>query len=339
VTAGAPIRVGVAGAGHIAQVAHLPAYARLPGIVVGAICDVDVPKARRVAERYGIRRVVSSFEELVALDELDAVDVCLPNHLHAPATVAALESGRHVLCEKPFGRTGAEARSMVEAAEASGKVLLAGFNNRFREDAQVLRRFVAGGALGRVFYSKTGWLMNAASWEQGEWREQRHRAGGGVLLDLGVPMLDLVLWLLDFPEVVSVSAEANPRPQGDTVESTAVGLFRLADGGSISLEVGWGLLMERDLAYANLFGDAGAALLHPLRIHKEMHGSLVNVTPTLLQPQNAYKRSYEFEIQHFAGCIRGEADPASPGRHGLAPHAITEAFYRSALERRETRPA
>jgi len=338
VTPGAPIRVGVAGAGHIAQVAHLPAYARLPGIMVAAICDSDVPKARRVAERYGVRRVVASFEELARLDDLDAVDVCLPNHLHAPATVVALEAGKHVLCEKPLGRSRAEAQTMVDAAEKAGRVLMAGFNNRFREDAQVLRRFVAGGELGRVFYSKTGWLMSAASWAEGEWREQRHRAGGGVLFDLGVPMLDLVLWLLDFPEVVSVSAEANPVPQGDTVESTAVGLFRIAGGGSVSLEVGWGLLMERDLAYANLFGDAGAALLHPLRIHREMHGSLVNVTPALQQPQNAYKRSYEFEIQHFAACVRGEAEPASPGRHALALHAITEAFYRSALERREVRP-
>ncbi len=331
------VRIGIVGAGAIAQVSHLPAYARIPGVAVGAICDVDLAKARRVAARYNVPRVTRSYDELASMDELDAVDICLPNHLHAPAATAALEAGKHVLCEKPFSRSSKEAELMVAAAGKQDRVLMSGFNGRYREDVTVLRRFVSEGELGTVFYAKTGWLMQPSAWSGSSWKTKKRYAGGGVLLDLGIQMLDTTLWLLDMPEVESVSATAHPRPQREDLESTASALLRLAGGGTVTLEVSWGLLMEKDFAYLNLFGDQGAALLNPLRVHKEMHGSLMNVTPAVSAGRNAYKLSYENEIRHFVECVRTGARPLSPGEDALTMLRLLEAVYQSALEGREIR--
>lgn len=330
-----PVRVGLVGAGAIAQISHLPALARIPGVKVVALCDVDQGKARRVASRYNVPRTTVSFEELAGLDDVDAVDICLPNHLHAPAALAALGAGKHVLCERPFSRSSREASEMVAAAGKAGRVLMSGFNSRFREDVTVLKRFVAGGEIGNVFYAKTGWLMQSSTWSGEGWRKKKQYAGGGVLLDLGIQMLDTTLWLLDLPRVTAVSASAHPRPDGDRLESTASAHLRLAGGGSVTVEVSWSLLMERDFAYVNLFGDKGAALLNPLRLHKEMHGSLVNVTPNLTSPRNTYKLSYENEIRHFVECIRTGARPLSPGEDAVQMLQLLEALYRSVEEGRE----
>lgn len=331
------VRVGLVGAGAIAQVSHFPAFHRLSGVKVTAVCDSDLSKARRVASRYNVPRITDSFEELAGMDEVDAVDICLPNHLHAPAALAALAAGKHVLCERPFSRSSKEAAEMVAAAKQKKLVLMSGFNSRFREDVDILKRFITAGELGNVFYAKTGWLMQAATWSGAGWRKKKKYAGGGVLLDLGIQMLDTTLWLLDMPKVETVSATANPRPEKEELESTASAMLRLAGGAAVTLEVSWGLLMERDFAYVNLFGDKGAALLNPLRLHKEMHGSLVNVTPALSSPKNTYKLSYEREIQHFVECVREGTRPLASGEDALEMLKLLEALYRSALEGEEVR--
>ena len=329
------VRVGIVGAGAIAQVSHFPAYHRMPGVKLTAVCDVDLAKARRVASRYNVPHVLESFEELARLDDVDVVDICLPNHLHAPATLAALEAGKDVHCERPFSRSSEEAAAMVRAARERDRVLMSGFNNRYREDAILLRRFIAEGEIGRIFYGKAGWLMQASTWSGAGWRKKKKYAGGGVLMDLGIQMLDMALWILGMPKVVTVSATANPRPSLDDMESTASAFLRLANDNVITLEVSWGLLMERDFAYVNLFGEKGVALLNPLRLHKEMHGSLVNVTPNLGATKNPYKLSYESEIRHFIDCVRTRARPDSSAEDALLILQLLEGLYRSATEGRE----
>jgi predicted dehydrogenase len=337
VSEGKTVRVGIIGAGAVAQVSHFPAYGSLPGVKVTAVCDVDRAKARRVANRYDVARITDSYEELVGMDEVDAVDICLPNHLHVPAALAAIEAGKHVLCERPFSRNSTEAKQIVDAGKKQKLVLMSGFNNRFRDDVQVLKQFVTQEELGEIFYAKTGWLMQAATWSGAAWRKKKKYAGGGVLLDLGIQMLDLALWLLGMPEVDAVSATTHPQPKKEEVESTASAFLRLRSGGTVTLEVSWGLLMERDFAYLNLFGDKGAALLNPLQLHKEMNGSLVNVTPTLSTSVNTYKQSYANEIRHFVDCVRTGARPQSPGEDAVTMLRLLEALYQSAVEGREVR--
>lgn len=333
------IRVGVIGAGAGAQINHIPTYSRIEGVEVAAVCDIDVEKARRVAQRFNIPLATADHDQVFADKDIDAIDICVPNHLHSSMTVGALNAGKHVICERPFSRNPAEAAKMVAAAEKNKCVLMAAFNNRYRNDAQVLKTFMAKGEVGKIFYVKSGWLLKHTDWDDKSWKSQKRLAGGGVLIDLGVQMLDLALWILGMPAVETVTASTFTRPGHDEVESNAAAHLRLAGGCTLTLEVGWSLLMEKDFAYLNLFGEHGAALLNPLRLHREMHGSLVNVTPSLESSRNIYRQSYENELSHFVECVRTGKKPLSPGSEAVEVLKVLEAIYKSAQTGREVKLA
>src|SRR5262249_28318429 len=149
---------------------HIPALKKLEGVELAALCDRDQEKALRVAQRFGVPLATNNFEDILGDDSIDWVDVCTPNYLHAPITIAALESGKHVLVERPIARNAAEAEKMVRVAEKAGRVLMCALSHRFREDTKILKRFVDRGELGDVFYTKTGWLRQRTEWRNEEWR-------------------------------------------------------------------------------------------------------------------------------------------------------------------------
>jgi predicted dehydrogenase len=330
------LKAALVGVGVAGQVGHIPAWKKLEGVELVALCDRDIEKATRVAQRFGVPVATSNFEDVLADPEIDLVDVCTPNFLHAPLAVAALESGKHVLVERPIARTAAEAEKMVRAAEKAGRHLACALSHRFREDTKILKRFVDRGELGDVFYSKTGWLRQRTDWRTEEWRQQKSVSGGGVLMDLGVQMLDLALYVLGNPKVESVSASAHRAGKAE-VEDSLVALLRLEGVGVLNLEVTWGLLMEKDFAYLNLFGQSGAALWNPLRIHKGMHGSLVNVTPAVDSPRNVYKGAIDAQIAHFAECVKKGTTPIATGAELLQVMRLVDAIYRSAEQGKEVR--
>src|SRR5205814_7332725 len=130
-----------------------------------ALCDRDPEKAHRVAQKFGIPTAVARIEDLFEMESLDAIDICTPNFLHAPMAVAALEAGKHVLCERPLARSGEEAAAMVKAAKKSDCMLMCAVQHRFRPDAQLLRTFVQKGDLGQIFFAKAGWLRQRTEWD------------------------------------------------------------------------------------------------------------------------------------------------------------------------------
>ena len=327
-----PLQIGVIGLGSVAQVAHIPGWARLrPDVQLAVVCDEDKARLRAVAQKFGVPKAVADFEDVLRDDSIDAVDICTPNHLHAPMAIAALRSGKAVLCERPMARNGREAESMVKAAEKAERVLMCAMNNRFRADAQILRTFIQKGELGELFHIKCGWLRRGETYG---WKAERAMSGGGAVLDLGVQMVDLALWLAGGPAVATVSAQVH-RARADAVEDSGVALLRHKGGAVVTVEVSWSLNIERDVAYLHAFGTRGAALLSPLRIHKELHGSLVNVTPAIDSERNVYRQSYEREIEHFVACIRGSKAQLSPGEDGLAIMRLADAIYASAKSGRE----
>ncbi len=333
------VKAALVGVGVAGQVSHIPAWKKLEGVELVALCDRDLEKATRVAQRFSVPRAVESLDELLADEEIDLIDVCTPNFLHAPLAIAALESGKHVLVERPIARNAAETEKMVKAADKAGRLLECALAHRFREDTKILKKFVDRGELGDVFYTKTGWLRQRTDWRTEEWRQQKQVSGGGVLMDLGVQMLDLTLHILGGPKVVSVSASAHRAGKAE-VEDSLIALLRLESGGVINLEVTWGLLMEKDFAYVNLFGQSGAALWNPLRIHKGMHGSLVNVTPTVDSPRNVYKQAIEAQVAHFAEAVRKAGSGGSAtgsGTEMLEVMRLVDAIYRSAEQGKEVR--
>src|SRR6201985_1078896 len=144
------IRIGLVGAGAIAQLAHLPVLTKMRGASVTAICDNDRPKARALADRVGIDDVLTDIEDLLELEELDAVVIATPNHLHEPHVLSALASKRHVLCERPLSLTSRGVERILAAASRAGCTVTVANNHRYRTDVQTLSRFIQGGELGKI---------------------------------------------------------------------------------------------------------------------------------------------------------------------------------------------
>jgi predicted dehydrogenase len=330
------LRIGLVGVGSAAQVNHLPALKKLDGVELVALCDRDSEKAERVAQRFGVPQAYARFEDLLADESIDAVDITTPNYLHAPMAEAALEAGKHVLCERPLARSLTEANAMAKAARKADRLLMCALQHRFRPDAQLLRKFVEKGDLGGIFLAKAGWLRQRTEWDSEEWREQKRESGGGVVLDLGFQTIDLALWVLGNPQVESVTASVHRTRKG-AVEDSATAFLRLASGATLTLELTWGLLMEKEFQYLNLFGAGGAALLNPFRVHKGMHGTLVNVTPELEPSRNQYRQSMEAQLQHFADALRGGRHAMGLAEEILPVMELMDAIYKSAETGKEVK--
>ena len=340
-----PVGVGLLGGGAVAQVAHLPVYRRLRTTHLVAICEHDAPKRRALRERVGADHAVATLDELLAIDEVEAVDVCLPSDLHRDSVLRCLEAGKHVLCEKPLGLDAAQVADVIAAQERSGRVVLVGMNNRYRDDSILLKEAVEQGTLGEVYYARARWHKRREPARPGVWYYQPGRAGGGVVMDLGLPMLDLALWLCDYPEPERVSASFYYHMRVD-VEDTAVVSVRCAGGITISVETSWNQIWDRKQAilgerdhFFTLVGTEGSGLLDPLRVYQRMHGNLVNVTPTSQRRgRNLYMESYEREIAFFAEVTRGRED-APPLSEQLALARLLDAVRMSAEEGREVEVA
>lgn len=326
-----PVRVAVLGAGSIAQIVHLPILSRMRGVQVAAIADRDAHTARTIAKRFEVPAVATTFEEVLT-DDVDAVVVCTPSNRHEDQVRAALRAGKYVLCEKPLALTAEGVASILSEPGAEERLVVA-MNQRYRPDAVALRQFVAGGELGDVYYLRTGWL-NRYRPRGRTWRERKSTAGGGAFMDLGLQMLDLALWTLDYPVAERVSAHMYQRPESE-VEDAAMLVVGLEGNRVINVECTWNLLAQRDRQYLNLTGSSGSGSLSPLAVFKEMPAGLVEVTPQVpAARENLFTASYRNELSQFVEAVRGERAVQSPREH-LVLMRLVEAAYRSAQERRE----
>lgn len=326
------VSVAVIGAGGAAQVVHLPILKRLPELEVAALVDRDLEKARTIGERFSVPRILSSVDELREVEGLDAVVVCTPNDSHEEVTLACLEQGFHVLCERPLCTSSAAAERMVDAAEAAGLQLMVALNQRFRYDVRAIRQFVHSGELGEVFYVRSSWLNQRERRPRKGWRREPDRAGGGVMMDLGVPAVDLALWMMGYPPVERVSARFHRRRK---VEDSAAALLSLEGDTTVNVEVTWELMEERDRHGVYVLGTRGSAGTSPFRVLKEMETGLTEVTPPSDAAQGGpYTASYRQEWASFLRRVRGE-EPVEPEREQVQLMRVIEACYRSAEEGRE----
>jgi predicted dehydrogenase len=330
---GRPVRIGVIGVGignlHMQSMMKLP----LGQVEIAAICDADKARAEERATEYGVTKVFTDHKEMMKDDGLDAVMVCVPNFLHSEMTLDAFAAGKHVYCEKPMAMNAVDAEQMVEAGNKAGKILMMGFNNRFRGDSQLLKSFIKSGELGDIYYGKTGWIRRDGIPGLGGWFTTKDKAGGGPLIDLGVHVLDLTLWLMGNPKPVSVMGSAYAKfgpqaakEQGGTydVEDLAAGLIKLDNGATLFLEASWASHIAQDVIYTNLVGTAGGADLDPLRIYKKIHG-----VTTDLKPQFHPADGHQMAVKHFVDCLREGKQPMATGQHGLDIMRILDSIYKS----------
>jgi predicted dehydrogenase len=270
------LRIGVIGLGFIGTQKHLTGLAQhLDRCELVAFCDLQVERADAAKDRYGSpdSYVTTDYRELLADESIDVVHVCTWNVSHAEITCAALEAGKHVLCEKPMAISGAEARQMVKAAEKSGKKLSIGYQYRFRKESQFLRKVVDEGRLGEIYAAKAHAVRRRGVPIWGVFTD-KEKQGGGPLIDLGGHAIDLALWYMDNYQVESVTGVVNhklgDKPEGNmagpwdpatyTVEDSAFGFVRFTNGASLFVEAAWALnVQDSREACVTLCGTDGGA--------------------------------------------------------------------------------
>ncbi len=330
-----PVRIGVIGAGAIAQLAHLPVLSKMRGAELVALCDNDGAKARALADRFGVPDVFTDIEDLLEFDEMDAVVVATPNHLHEPHVLSALAAKVDVLCERPLAFTAKAVERIVAAAARGNRKVIVANNHRFRNDVQALDSFVRGGELGKVIGIRAGWYQQRGTVEG--WRLRRNEAGGGVLLDHGLMLLDLAFWLLDFPEVERVCAQMERGRGANAVDEAMLVTLGFPQGMSLSLDLNRAYVGVEDRWWFEVLGARGSARLAPLRVVKELNGRPTDVSPTGASTRDsAFIQSYRAELAHFLAVLRGESPYEAPADQARV-HRVLELIYRSAEEGREVR--
>jgi len=327
------VKVAVVGLGWVAQVVHLPILKKLPDVDIVAVCDTLKDRARLVSEKFGFKRFYTDLETLLVSEDVSAVILCTPTHAHKAGVLVALRAGKDVLVEKPIAPTYREAMEIAEAARQSHRKLMVGMNHRFRPDTMILKSFIEGKELGQIFYTRIGWLRKR-NFDTG-WLTQKEKSGGGVLLDLGIVILDMAFWMMGFPTPKSVRASHFSHTTKG-VEDTSLLSITMENRSVINVDVSWSMCLQDDVYYCQLFGTEGTASLNPLRINKQLHGNLVDVAPTKLDPpEKLFHRSYENELRHFLGAVRGMHPVISTAEEATQRMRIVEAAYKSARSGKE----
>lgn len=330
-----PLKVAIIGAGAVTQVAHLPALRRFKDVEVAAVCDPDLPKARALAARYRVPDAFADIQEVLEFEDLDALVICSPNHLHEAHVLAALAANLHVLVERPLALSAAGIQRIAKAAEKRGKVVFVGMNHRYRPDVQLVRSFVRAGELGDVLSVRGSWHLFRPSRQQLGWRQRREESGGGALLELGLPMLDLAFWLAGTPTPQRVSATWEKPARERAVEQSGSIFLACEGGASIFIDVTWHHLGEGERFGMGLRATRGSAAINPLTVWKELHGAPTDVSPTgSVSRENAFSASFRAEWAHFVACVRGEATAPSLDKQ-LQLTKLMDAVYRSAADERD----
>ncbi len=341
------IKVGIIGTGNISR-SHMNSYVNNPSVELYALCDIDEGRLKAAGKEYGIEKLYTNLDEMLALGELDAVSVTTWNSEHAPCTIAALNAGKHVLCEKPMATTVEDAKAMEEAAKKSGKLLMIGFVRRFGEDMKLLKDFQSVDYMGDIYYTKATYLRRNGN-PMG-WFGDKARSGGGPLIDLGVHVIDFVRYVIGNPKPISVygatfrkllareniktpkayvSASATDHDICD-VEDLATAMVRFDNGAVLQIEASFSLNIENDEGKIQLFGTkAGVTIGDTLKFISEVNDYMADVE-IKANSRMDFDKIFQGEIDHFVDCIINGTECRNPANDGVEIMKILTAIYKSA---------
>ncbi len=346
------IRVGIIGSGNISNY-HMKGYEALDNVEVVAACDLNAERVRAFAEKYGVAHTYTDLHEMVQKEELDAVSVCTWNNAHAEATIAALEQGINVLCEKPMAMNTPEANAMFEAAKKSGKLLQIGFVRRFGKNTQIAQEFIDHDELGDIYYIKTKCVRRRGN--PGGWFADKSRSGGGPLIDLGVHMIDLSRYLMGKPKAVSVYGAtfdgigpgnnikgidrycASDLSDVCTVEDFATAMIRFDNDAILQVEVSFSANVKKQGSLTlDILGTKGGMSFEPeLEIFSEKYDYLTNLTPVYQKDAVEFEANFISEIAHFVDCVANGTPTICPAEDGVELMRILDAVYLSAQTKKE----
>jgi predicted dehydrogenase len=341
------IKIGIIGTGSISE-QHIESYLSNSKVELYAFCDINEERLNLMAEKYNVKHAFTDMNEMLQLKELDAVSVCTWNSAHAPCAIAALNAGKHVLCEKPMSISEEDAKAMKEAADQNGKLLMIGFVRRYGNDCKIVKEFIQSDYFGEIYYAKATYLRRKGN--PGGWFGDKSRSGGGPLIDLGVHVIDLVRYLLGNPKPISVygatfkkledrknikgklsytSSSTNENNICD-VEDLATAMIRFDNGAVLSIEASFSLNLKKEEGKIELFGTKGGAKLDPeLELYSEINDYMANVTLDA-ETSLSFDGLFANEINHFVSCITDGIPCISPAQDGIEIMAILDAIYKSA---------
>ncbi len=339
------LKIVIIGAGFAARVVHLPGYAST-GTPVAAICDLIEERAQQLATQHHIPRVYTDWREMLEREQPDLVSLCLPNALHLEPTVASLEAGAHVLCEKPLATSVAEAKAMFDAARNAGRILMAGQHLRYEAAARAIKRVVDSGALGDIYHVEVDAIRRLGIPTWGAFH-QKSASAGGALFDIGVHMLDQAMWLIGSPKPARVSAivrrDFGTRPEIAAmlrnawdpakfdVEDFGVAFVRFENGATLVLRAAWAAHVAEQYWAVRIMGSEGGATTNPPALYHIRNGVLADEQFKNVRPRN----TYEAQMAGFLAALRGERELPVKEEETLNVQRILNAAYRSAEEGRE----
>lgn len=349
------IRCGIIGTGMIGKV-HIARYKEVPEAQVLAVADLREDEAKRVAEQNDIPHVFTDYRKLLAMEEIDLVDVCLPNALHCPVTCDALKAGKHVYCEKPMANSAAEARKMLRTAQETGKTLAIQLGTLFSPEAHGAKRVIEAGLLGRIYFAKSSYYRRRGRCYVDGYATppfvQKEVAGGGALADMGVYHLGLMVWLLDNPEVLTVSAstfqeipmdEKRAKESGYNVEEFATGFVRFAGNITLFFEEAWATHMDQADGF-RIFGSHGGLRVEPFGFFTDMADMQADVSFDLglyEGRQSLYYGDRHKAMRHqqmnLIWALLGRVPLLETAPVAVKVAEITEAMYKSAANGREVK--
>lgn len=333
------LKIGVIGCGSIAQHRHLPEYAANANVKIVAVCDINEERAKKIAEKYGAA-AYTSYEELVKSGTVDAVSVCTPNYLHAPISIAALEAGLHVLCEKPMAISQKEAEDMIAAANASGKKLMIAHNQRFVASHQKAKQLIESGEIGKIYSFRTAfghpgpekWSVDGKE----SWFFQKEKAFIGAMGDLGVHKTDMLRYVLG-EEITEVGAfvETSAKSFAD-VDDTAVCVLKTESGIIGTLAASWSYVGNEDNSTI-IYGEKAILRLEDdptySLVAQYANGQIVKYELGKIQSNESGGQSSSQVVDHFVECVVEDKQPLITGEEGMKSLAVILA----ALESDETK--
>jgi predicted dehydrogenase len=344
-----PLKVGVVGVGGIART-HMPGWAASQHAEVVAGADINPNVLQAWGAEHGVTRL-STAEELLRDPDIDIIDICVPNMHHAPLAIAALDAGKHVICEKPLAPTPADVRSMIAARDRSGKQLMTAQHFRFAGVSQAMKREIGTGTLGDVYHARS-WMLRRNAFIPTAGFVRKELSGGGPCIDIGVHVLDLTLWLMGHPKPVAVTGVARaelahqpgsfsvwhpaPIPANFDVEDFAAAFVRFENGATLVIEVSW--LLHHDTMGEDmqiwLYGTKGgchwpkAEFLSTNYDTRQLYNNTLKVTRDQMEP-------HALECVEFARAVAEGAPSPVPPEQSLIVMSILDGIYRSQQAGRE----
>jgi predicted dehydrogenase len=347
---GPRLKVAIIGCGGISET-QLKAFESMPDVDIVAGVDIDPRRLEVMKDKYSIPALYADYHKMLKEIKPDAVTVCTPNAVHAPATIASLKAGAHVITEKPMAMSPKECQAMMDAAARAKRKLAVGFQYRFHPATQMLRRARDEGQFGKVMFVKCQALRRRGIPNWGVFG-QKHLQGGGPMIDIGVHVIEMAHYVMGSPKPVAATGKTwtymgnKPNdvislwPNWDwktyTVEDLAIGHIRFDNGAVMQIEACFAGHIERDIWNFTLIGDKGGGTWDPTAIFTDRAGTMINTTPAFL-PEGDFFTLFKLKLRNFVDSVLRDQPLEAPGEAGSAVQKIVDGVYRSSDAGREVR--